>query len=415
MKQKTKYTPIITAPVSRTSCWLSLVACAAMLILAGCTADDTLTGNVASDTPVAFTTGIESAALPSAKSQGTRTAIGANGQTVWADGDAVSVFMLRADGTMPAGIISGADNVKYNVAVSGALSPADTPIYYPLTGKVDFIALYPYSDKGTENGKITDDYRYAISVADQTNPEAIDVLYAKASGVEKSSNPVNLSFDHVLSKIQLNITLGDGLDNFTNADITQTIISGMPTSATLLLNDGTLTASTIENITAIKSSTSSQNAVATFTALIVPQAENSYRGRKIFITVDGVEYSGSIPDGDFYEANKIYVYPVTVQRTRIDMGKPSIIDWVTNPHDSGIAEYIYTITYNANGGSGTVPAPEEVVHGAYVTLPDATGLILPKGKTFAGWSSTSGDNSVDQMAGSSYSPDKNITLYAVWT
>lgn len=336
---KLKINSIIT--VSRKYGWLFLAACAAML--AGCTADDTLPADGSSDTPVAFTAGIESAALPSAKSPGTRTATGANGQTVWTQGDAVGIFMLTAGGTMPGDILLGADNREHNVApTSGALSPAGTPIYYPQAGKVDFIALYPYSNKGTGNGKITSDYRYAISVADQTNPEAIDVLYAKAKGHERTKSPVALGFRHVLSKIKLNIKLGDGLAGLTADNITAVTLAGMPASATLALQDGTLTPGAAGNIAAVKEATPSTGAMVTFTALVPPQAANSFT-RRLIVTVDGEDYTGTIPAADVYKNNEMNIYPVTVQKPGIIVGEPAIVPWGTNDHDTGTANEVIKV------------------------------------------------------------------------
>lgn len=337
MKQKHKNTG--TTAICKYG-WLPFVAFAAML--AACTADnDTLPADSSSDTPVAFATSLQSVALPQAeaddaKTPATRTAIGADGQTVWAEGDAVGIFMLRADGTMPDDILLGADNIKYNAAPStGALSPAGTPVYYPQTAKVDFIALYPYSNKGTGNGKITTDYKYGISVANQSQREAIDVLYAKAKGQERSKTPVALKFSHVLSKIMLNIKLGEGL---TAGNITAVTLTGMPASATLALQDGTLTPGAVGNISAVKEAKPSAGATATFTAIVPPQEAGSYTRRSIVVTVNGEKYTGAIPTNDAYVGNGMYTYPVTVQKSGITIGKSTITKWGTKDHGSEEAE-----------------------------------------------------------------------------
>lgn len=342
MKQKHKNTG--TTAIRKYG-WLPLVAFAA--VLAACTADnDTLPADGSSNTPVAFTAGIESAALPQAeaddaKTPATRTAIGANGQTVWTTGDAVGIFMLRAGGTMSYDIILGADNVKYNAAPSGALSPAGTPVYYPRTAKVDFIALYPYSDKGTGNGKITPDYKYEISVANQSQQEKIDVLYAKATEQERSKTPVALQFSHVLSKIKFDIKLGDGLAGLTADKITAVTLYGMPTSATLSLQDGTLTPGTPGNIAAAKEAKPSAGFTATFTALVPPQAAvGMYIRRIIVVTVNGEKYTGAIPDVHGYANNEMYIYPVTVQKSGITIGKPTIAKWKDKDHGTGTANEV---------------------------------------------------------------------------
>lgn len=70
-----------------------------------------------------------------------------------------------------------------------------------------------------------------------------------------------------------------------------------------------------------------------------------------------------------------------------------------------------TLTYNANGGSGSI-APVTVAARTAVTLSDGTGLTAPEGKTFSGWATTSDAATAD--ATSPYTVTQNTTLYAVW-
>jgi len=70
----------------------------------------------------------------------------------------------------------------------------------------------------------------------------------------------------------------------------------------------------------------------------------------------------------------------------------------------------YTVTYDANGGSGTTPASQTVINENSVTL--ASGSELTKnGYAFAGWST---DSSTHNSAGGSFTPTANITMYAIW-
>ena len=70
---------------------------------------------------------------------------------------------------------------------------------------------------------------------------------------------------------------------------------------------------------------------------------------------------------------------------------------------------IYTISYDANGGTGTVK-PQDVVEGDEITLSDGKDLKAPRGKAFAGWSTSS--SSVVPFDAASLTDD--VTLYAVW-
>jgi hypothetical protein len=48
----------------------------------------------------------------------------------------------------------------------------------------------------------------------------------------------------------------------------------------------------------------------------------------------------------------------------------------------------YTVTFNANGGDGTVPAAQTADIGSSITLPEGSGITAPTDKTFVGWSAT---------------------------
>jgi uncharacterized repeat protein (TIGR02543 family) len=72
----------------------------------------------------------------------------------------------------------------------------------------------------------------------------------------------------------------------------------------------------------------------------------------------------------------------------------------------------YTVTFNANGGSGTVPA-RTGIEGTSIILPDGSGLSK-SGFAFDGWNTNTSGTGVNYNAGSSYTITGNITLYARW-
>lgn len=72
----------------------------------------------------------------------------------------------------------------------------------------------------------------------------------------------------------------------------------------------------------------------------------------------------------------------------------------------------YTITYDANGGTGSVSA-QTVIAGNEASLSDGTGLVAPENKQFGGWATTSTAEASD--VSSPYKPTANVTLYAFWT
>ena len=81
----------------------------------------------------------------------------------------------------------------------------------------------------------------------------------------------------------------------------------------------------------------------------------------------------------------------------------------------------FTITYNANGGSGA-PSSQTKTYGVALTL----SSVVPKRTsiedngtlteyTFKGWATSSSSTSVAYKSGASYTANSNVTLYAVWS
>ena len=72
----------------------------------------------------------------------------------------------------------------------------------------------------------------------------------------------------------------------------------------------------------------------------------------------------------------------------------------------------YTVTYNANGGSG---APDAQTKEAGETLILTKDTPTRSGYAFAGWATSSRSTTVSYQPGASYTKDASITLYAVWS
>lgn len=329
--------------------YLFAAAWVGALLLGGCSKADAPGTDDGTPVPVSLSASVQ-ANTPTANAASalphTRTTGGGDS---WAQGDNVGIFMLTAGGTLPGGIVGtgadAADNREYGVTpATGALAPVGgTPIYYPQSGNVDFIAYYPYTAAtGTNPGEITAGSLYNITVAGQTSADAqntLDVLYAKTTGVAKTKTAVNLTFGHVLSKVTLNVLLGDGMDGLDGDDVTAAKFSGMPATATMALQDGTLTAgaASATPFPAVKAAAPTATYAATFTALVVPQPAGG-TNRTITFTVDGEDYTAPIPAADAFAAGNHYTYPVTVKLTGVTVGTPDITDWTTNDNGTGEAQ-----------------------------------------------------------------------------
>lgn len=71
----------------------------------------------------------------------------------------------------------------------------------------------------------------------------------------------------------------------------------------------------------------------------------------------------------------------------------------------------YTITYNANGGSGA-PASQTKTYGSKLTL--SSTKPTRTGYTFKGWGTSASATTVAYAPGAAYTANAKVTLYAVW-
>lgn len=196
----------------------------ALALLAGamvsCNTEDTASTTANGKVAVQFTGGI---------SVNTR----ASG-LAWADGDMIGIFMTGANQTLSADAIKeGVDNVCYQTDGSVAFSPISggKTIYYPIDGDVDFYSYYPYTT--------VSNYKVALNVANQGSLEAIDFMYAKTTEYNKANPQVELKFNHMLSKLVLNVQAGNGLTQDDLNKLTVTI-KDQNTTATFNLADGVI-------------------------------------------------------------------------------------------------------------------------------------------------------------------------------
>lgn len=78
----------------------------------------------------------------------------------------------------------------------------------------------------------------------------------------------------------------------------------------------------------------------------------------------------------------------------------------------------YTISYDANRGTGTIP-PQSKLTGVDITLSDGTDgadnyLFTKTDSTLYRWNTAVDESGIDYALGGTYSTDANVTMYAVW-
>lgn len=141
---------------------------------------------------------------------------------------------------------------------------------------------------------------------------------------------------------------------------------------------------------------------------------------RLQLTLNGTTFGAALtfPSGTAGEAlapSTSYTFNVNVERTGIEISKADIKDWTDGGSKDITLQEARTLTYDANGGMGTVNS-SKVLEGATTTLNDGAALTPPTGKTFAGW------NTLPEGGGEFYAknskltmPAGNLTLYALWS
>lgn len=210
---------------------------------------------------------------------------------------------------------SDAETCNFNAVNSSINLPADG-------SNSDVISYYPYSADKTSNGIRTFD------LSDQTNQGPIDLLAAKAEGLNDQKTTANLTFTHKLTKIFFNIKAQDGI----STDGLTARIGQQYTNVNYdILNDKL---SLADNASKGVIPMRCQDGYCE--AIIIPNTvdNNTAVDRTLDFTLGGVEYNATISSATSFEPGKKYVYNVTFSRKGVTVQGVGITDWVEQPGDN---------------------------------------------------------------------------------
>ena len=125
-----------------------------------------------------------------------------------------------------------------------------------------------------------------------------------------------------------------------------------------------------------------------------------------------VKYEYKLDSGSYY-SSETSSYTFTGVSHGTHTISVRVTDEAGNQHETSQnveVVILYTITYNANGGSGA-PAAQTKTYGVNLTL--SSTRPTRTGYTFLGWSTSSGATSATYSAGGTFTSNANTTLYAV--
>lgn len=232
--------------------------------------------------------------------------------------------------------------LAYTTGDNGVMTPPEgKQPYFPASGnKVNITAVYPSATVGAYE---TNDEGNVVSFTIETdqstdaNYKKSDIMIAQKSGVARTHDAVELTFQHMLSKVTVKLKSGDGTPDLDGAIVElQSVkpIYSYNEADDVMEADGTPTAIKVMETTTDKLEGS---------AIIVPQ-ELATSFIKVTLADGGTLTSNGLKDKDGnpitgnikFEGGKVYTYEITVNLTGINITS-SISDWTDGGKNSGTA------------------------------------------------------------------------------
>ena len=284
----------------------------------------------------------------------------------WNANDEVGIFMTPNGSEIAS---ATAANKKYLAQTNGSLVAAPGEgVYLPATGKVDFIAYYPYSN--ALSGNVMD-----VNVADQSKPGAIDLLYSnETKGVEAANGKtIALKFVRKMSKLTLNMTKDETIESFEGLKVE---MKGIATEGKFDLANGTVKATDGKNTQAVAMNIGNVEAhTAMATAIILPTAAATDQTKMdLTFTLAGKTFTHSIADLTAFEAGKNVTFKAKLSVSNgkpvVTVGNATIEDWV------GVAGGDFDVNFDGEGG-GTEPGEEKVLFQETFGKPEKNGKYWP--------------------------------------
>lgn len=226
-------------------------------------------------------------------------------------GDRISIYAYET-GKPAEMVVSGVANT---LQPDGTWTPATSMKWKDDATAHDFIGVYP------ENSTIVDFSNAPITLGD--NMAANDLLIATATGRKAADGAVPLTFDHVMSRVTVNLTFNE---NMGTAPTVDKVVLRCRLTGSVNYSDKTAEASG-----ATANMTMTPVASGTFRAVTLPQTLAAQEPM-IIITIAGRDYSFAHTDALALEPGKNRNINLTVSGTApedltVSLGGITINDW----------------------------------------------------------------------------------------
>lgn len=258
--------------------------------------------------------------------------------TAFDNNESVSIFLVESvSGTATlsgTNITSYTQPLNYTTGASGALNPP-SPQYWPQDGNNLFVyGVYPASAVTTSTAFDATGVSFSVA-ADQstiTGYKASDLMTgAPATNPVVRTVPtptIALTFTHLLTKIDVNLTAGAGFTDVSSAVVT--ILNTKP-STTFNVQNTTVGAAS-GTATAITAGTGTATS-----AIIVPQTVTN-GNNLIQVAIGGGNYYYKLTADVTFAAQTKYTYNLTVNKAGLVLTATTITPWTDTTPVGGTAE-----------------------------------------------------------------------------
>ena len=237
-----------------------------------------------------------------------------NGIQSFTDGDQISIYAWTGN----AATVPAADDRVVNNAIntlnSSKWTAAPQMLWKNTTDSHYFIGIYPKTETSVKD-LTAGDYTFDVNKQEQS-----DLLVAtNLMGLTSENNPVLLTFNHVMAKLQVNLQFRNQWGG--TPKVESVTLKDAATTAKVNYLTQTVTASTPSGDIALP--TVKANETYTATSIVIPQTSV----KSIVIRIGDKDYTYTNPDGIKLESGKITNVSLIVGRDEITLGEVSINGW----------------------------------------------------------------------------------------
>lgn len=210
------------------------------------------------------------------------------------------------------------DNAKFSYEDGDILAPMGTEVYWGFGSnpKLSVYAYYPYLANIASSNAVAFSANTDQSTAD--NFYDSDFLFAKAENLAPQSTPVKLAFDHMLSRINVYITMCDGFTSEDYALIESVKIKNLATGGTISLIDGSVTTGETKSVI-----TPFARMEGAYSAIVFPQKGDMV----VEVTMNGKVYQSTVNVDLASKYQYDYYFTISMAQTALLLATTTINGW----------------------------------------------------------------------------------------